>query len=212
VPHGVLPFANILTMLGINSVSFLPNAFKGAPASIVFRTPFLRYLLLLGPACDVGARSLERELKSGTYVGLVPDGIAGIFKCTGRDETVFLKNRRGLAKLALRTGCAVLPAYSMGNTEAFTAWFDPFGVMEALSRRAQASIFFYTGRFGLPLGIPRRTRITVLVGDPIIVTKSENPTQAEINEVHERILRGIQETFDVHKGALGWGHKQIKIV
>jgi len=212
VPHGVLPFANLLSMLGINSFAFLPNVFKGAPASVVFHTPFLRYLLFLGPCCDVGAKSLARELGNGVYIGLVPDGIAGIFKCNANDETIYLKERRGLAKLALRTGCALLPAYSMGNTEAFTPWFDGLGIMESLSRKTQASLFFYTGRFGLPLGIPRRTRITMLVGDPIVVARKESPSAAEVNDVHERLLAGIRETFDAHKHAMGWGHKQMKFV
>ena len=53
MPHGVLPFANLLGMLGINSFSFV-GTFVGAPASVVYRTPFLRYLTLLGPNCDVG--------------------------------------------------------------------------------------------------------------------------------------------------------------
>uniref|UniRef100_A0A0G4H3J2 Acyltransferase n=1 Tax=Chromera velia CCMP2878 TaxID=1169474 RepID=A0A0G4H3J2_9ALVE len=211
-PHGVLPFANLLSMAGINSFSFLPGTFKGAPATVVFSTPFLRYLFLLGPACDVSAKSLERELAKGSFIGLVPDGIAGIFKCSHTSETVYLKNRKGLARLALKTGYALLPAYSMGNTEAFTPWFDPFGLMEWASRKAQASLFFYTGRFGLPLGIPRRTRITMLVGEPVLVQKKENPSPAEIDEVHEELLKGIRECFDLHKDSLGWGHKQMKFV
>ena len=225
MPHGVLPFANLLSMLGINSFSFV-GTFLGAPASVVYNTPFLRYLLLLGPTCDVSGKSMAAHLKKGHPIGLVPDGIAGIFRCNERDETVYLKNRKGLAKLALRTGCAIVPAYSLGNTAAFSAWFDPFGIMEAVSRKLQASLFVYWGRFGLP--IPRRTPITMLCGDPIEILPDlppgpdgkrpargqpvPNPTQEQIDEVHARLLDGIQRTFDAHKGALGWGHKKMKFV
>jgi len=212
-PHGVLPFANILSMAAVNSFSFLPADFKGAPASVVFNTPFLRYLTLLGPACGVSGKAIERELSNGCYVGIVPDGIAGIFCCDHSHEAVYLKNRKGLAKLALRTGCALIPCYSMGNTEAFTPHFDPFGVMEFLSRKTQASFFLYTGRFGLPLGIPRRTRITMLIGEPVIITeKKEQPTPYDVDEVHAKLLHGIRECFDLHKASLGWGHKEMSFV
>jgi len=211
VPHGVLPFANLLCMLGINS--FMPGAlpFIAAPATVVFRTPFLRYLLLLGPSCEVGAKSLSRELAAGNTIGLVPDGIAGIFRCTTDDETIYLKNRKGLAKLALKTGTSIIPAYSLGNTEAFSAWFDPFGLMESLSRKAQASVFFYWGRFGLP--IPHRTPITMLFGDPVSVAqKIPDPTAEQIDEVHQKLLDGIEDVFNKHKASLGWGHKKIQFV
>ena len=49
-----------------------------------------RYLLLLGPSCEVGAKSLARELAAGNTIGLVPDGIAGIFRCTTDDETIYV--------------------------------------------------------------------------------------------------------------------------
>lgn len=152
-------------------------------------------------------------------VGIVPDGVAGIFKHNsasngrrlgpkgpkalkslenqrqkergtvfstdfrGQKELVAMKDRKGIARLALRSGTPVLPAYSFGNTaaprfargleafvrvkafiravhgafEAFSCWYDSFGILESFSRKAQASIFFFWGRFGLP--IPRRTQV-----------------------------------------------------
>jgi 2-acylglycerol O-acyltransferase 2 len=118
-----------------------------------------------------------------------------------------LKERRGIARHALRTGTNVLPAYSFGNTAAFSSWWDPFGILERLSRKAQASIFFYWGRFFLP--IPRRCQITMVYGDPIIVKKVENPTKEQIHELHEQILAGIRKCFEDHKAALGWGDKEL---
>jgi len=211
VPHGVLPFANVLCMLGMNSFSFLGVPFLAAPASVVYNTPFLRYLLLLGPSCNVSAGSMGKQLAQGKCIGLVPDGIAGIFKCNEDDEVITLKSRKGLAKLALRTGAAIIPAYSLGNTAAFSAWFDRWGLMERASRKLHASLFLYWGRFYLP--IPHRTPITMLVGDPVLIpNKVENPTQAQIDQVHQLLLDRIEEVFDAHKGALGWGHKKIKFV
>jgi hypothetical protein len=158
-PHGVLPFANVLSIPAINTFGF--RHFVGAGASVVAHTPCLRYMTMFG-FIDVSAKSIAKALDAGTCVGTVPDGIAGIFRCTADDEVVKLKHRKGISKLALRTGHPIVPAYSVGNTAAFSAWFDPFGILERLSRAAQVSFFLYWGRFYLP--VPLRANITMLKG------------------------------------------------
>ena len=203
-PHGVLPFANVLSIPAINTFGF--RHFTGAGASVVPRTPFLRYMTQFG-FIDVSGKTIAKALEAGTCVGTVPDGIAGIFRTNADDEVVKLKHRKGIAKLALRTGHPILPAYSVGNTAAFSAWFDPYGLLERISRAAQASFFVYWGRFFLP--IPRRANITMLIGKPILVEKVAEPTDAQVDEVHQRLLKEMEELFNTHKAALGWGHKKI---
>lgn len=213
-PHGVLPFANILSIPAINTFGF--KHFAGAPASVVFNTPFLRYLTLF-ECVPVDRRSIEKTVGRGVCVGIVPDGVAGIFTAnTARKlgmaqadvEVVAMKSRRGLARLALRTGTPIVPAYSFGNTAAFSSWYDRFGVLEALSRKLQASLFLYWGRWGLP--IPRRAQITMVVGRPIDVQKTEGePTEEQIDELHERILEEVTTHFNRHKAALGWAEREI---
>mmetsp|Transcript_10059 Transcript_10059/g.22219 ORF Transcript_10059/g.22219 Transcript_10059/m.22219 type:complete len:354 (+) Transcript_10059:260-1321(+) len=206
-PHGVLPLANLLCIPAINNFGF--REFVGAPASVVFRTPFLRYMTMLG-CVDVSGKSMTKAVNAGQCVGLVPDGIAGIFKTKEKDEVVFLKNRKGLAKLALKTGTPLLPAYSLGNTAVFGAWFDPFGIMEALSRKAQTSVFVFWGRFYLPL--PRRVNITMVYGKPIIVEKVEDPSTEQIDQLHAEYLQELEALFNRHKASVGWGHKNIRFV
>ena len=203
-PHGVLPLANILSIPAINTFCFC--RFVGAGASVVSHTPFLRYMTMFG-LVDVGGKSMTKALSKGMCVGVVPDGIAGIFRTNADDEVVVLKSRKGIARLALRTGHAIVPAYSIGNTAAFSAFFDGYGLMERVSRKAQAALFPYWGRFGLP--IPRRCNVTMLLGNALVVEKVEAPTQAQIDELHERLLSSMAELFDTHKAALGWGQKKI---
>ena len=205
-PHGVLPFANVLSIPAINTFSF--RHFVGSGASVVPKTPFLRYMTAFG-VINVSGKTITRALEAGTCVGTVPDGIAGIFSMNKRplEEVVKLKHRKGIAKLALRTGHPIVPAYSVGNTAAFSAWFDPFGILERVSRAVQASLFVYWGRFFLP--IPRRANVTMLIGRPIVVEKVLDPTDAQVDAVHQRLLREMAELFDEHKASLGWGHRAI---
>mmetsp|Transcript_20267 Transcript_20267/g.47328 ORF Transcript_20267/g.47328 Transcript_20267/m.47328 type:complete len:359 (+) Transcript_20267:125-1201(+) len=203
-PHGVLPLANILSISAVTTFTF--RKFVGAGASVVGYTPFLRYMTMYG-FTDVSSKSIAKSLSQGVSVGLVPDGIAGIFRCSGSDEVVVLKKRKGLARLALRTGHALVPAYSIGNTAAFSAWYDPWGIMERVSRKLQAAVFPYWGRACLP--IPRRCNVTMLIGTPLTVSKVENPTEEQIDELHERLLNEFTTLFNTHKASLGWADKKI---
>uniref|UniRef100_A0A7S1ZEZ1 Acyltransferase n=1 Tax=Ditylum brightwellii TaxID=49249 RepID=A0A7S1ZEZ1_9STRA len=207
-PHGVLPIANLLSIPGTNVLGCMK--FVGAPASIVFRTPFLRYMTLY-PSIHVDRASIIKNIvENGTSTGLVPDGIAGIFKQSDHAEVVALKHRKGMARLALSTGTPIIPAYSFNNTAAFSAWWDPYGILENISRKMQASLFLYWGRFGC-CPIPRRVQITMVYGEPIRVDKVEggNPTVEQVDELHERILDGIRDCFESHKHALGLGEKEL---
>jgi 2-acylglycerol O-acyltransferase 2 len=209
-PHGVLPIANVLSMPAVNS--FADLRFVGAAASVVRSTPWLRYITLLG-TCDVSGKAMAAACqKHNMCVGMVPDGIAGIFQQNEEDEVVFLSNRKGLAKLCLKQGLALVPAYSIGNTTAFDCWFDRSGTLEYLSRKLRMSLFVYWGRFFLP--IPYRTNITMLFGAPIRIEKKEaaDITQEDIDEVHGKLLSGIEYLFNSHKATLGWGSRKIRFV
>ena len=203
-PHGVLPLANILSISAINN--FCSVWFVGAAASVVWHTPFLRYMLLYG-VVDVSGKSIAKATAEGASVGVVPDGIAGIFRTNLGKEVVLLKRRKGLAKLALRTGRPLCPAYSIGNTQAFSAAFDSWGIMESVSRRAQAALFPYWGRFGLP--IPRRCNVTILLGEPIVVQQVDDPTEAQVDAVHNELLSRMKRLFDAQKAMLGWQDKEL---
>lgn len=210
-PHGVLPIANFLSMPAINAVA--PNKFVGGPASIVLITPFLRYMTVFGGAVDVSGPSLKRASGEGTCIGIVPDGIAGIFQQNaGQDEErVALKKRMGLAKLSIRNNIPVVPAYSMGNTAVYSSWYDSLGIMEGLSRKLQTSIFVFWGRWGLP--IPKRANITMLLAKPIWPKEVvDNPSKEQVESMHQRILDGIVEAFNLHKGCCGWKERQIVFV
>lgn len=206
-PHGVLPFANLLSIPAVNMFGF--RKFAGAPADAFFRTPMLRYLSLFG-CVHVDAKSISRAVDEGYCVGVVADGVAGIFQNGEDSEAIALLNKKGLARLALRTGTSLVPTYSLGNTDTFSSWYDPFGVMENLSRKARAGIVVFWGRWCLP--IPRRTCITLCLGKPIVVEKVELPTDEQCDALHKQLLDAFRELFERHRAAHGWGHKNISFV
>lgn len=78
-------------------------------------------------------------------MGISTGGVAEVFETdsvTG-DEAVVLRNRKGLVKLAIRTGAALVPCYLFGNTRLFSlysgnGWMRKF--LRNLSRKLGTSI------------------------------------------------------------------------
>ena len=79
--------------------------------------------------------------------------------------------------------------------------------MMRVSRMLRTSLFLFWGRWGLP--IPHRIAITTVVGTPLHVSKTDSPTEEQINELKERVLAEFQRIFEAHKSAYGWGHKKL---
>jgi 2-acylglycerol O-acyltransferase 2 len=206
-PHSVMPFGSLLNIPAVNTFVF--RKFKGGTASVLRYIPMLRYLYLWG-AEECSGKNLAAKVQEGYCVGVVSDGIAGIFKSDRNNEAFFIKDRKALARWCLKHGVPIVPAYSIGNSLAFYSWFDSFGILEWISRKTQVALFLYFGRMALP--IPFRVCVTQLLGAPILVEKVENPTQEQVDAVHQQVLDAYVSLFETHKHALGWSERQLKLV
>lgn len=57
-------------------------------------------------------------------IGISTGGVAEVFETNSPsgDEVIVLKNRKGIIKLAFRTGASLVPCYLFGNTKLFSLW------------------------------------------------------------------------------------------
>ena len=104
-------------------------------------------------AADVpaSAKDIERVLGKGDEsIGLILDGIAGMFMSSSRQEVGCVMQRKAIVKIALRQGTPLVPVYCFGHTELWTVVADPFGILRALSVRLNVSLSPFFGRFGWP--------------------------------------------------------------
>merc|ERR1712157_228398 len=129
------------------------------------------------------------------------DGIHGMFAGASNDEErIFVKHKKGLVKIALRTGTPLVPSYCFGQTKQVHTVQDPFGIMMWLSRKLKISLVVPLGRWFLP--IPFRTPCTVVFGRPIPVEKiasGSEPDPARVSELHERLLDETAAIFERYK-------------
>lgn len=138
---------------------------------------------------------------------LMVGGAQEAFSAFPKQYKFVLKDRKGFIKIAFKTGAPLVPAISFGENDVFEQVYHPPG---STTRRIQDAIKKYTklapiqlvGRgflqynFGI---IPRRHPITTVIGAPIHLKQNFNPSDAEIDDVHDLFCKHITELFETHK-------------
>ena len=72
-------------------------------------------------------------------------------------------------------------------------------------------IFLGRGVFQYNYGIlPRRNKITVVVGKPLNVDQVEDPTRDQIAELHEKYVKALQDLYDEYNPK--YGDTNVKLV
>lgn len=60
----------------------------------------------------------------------------------------------------------------------------------------------------------RQVPITMVIGEAIEVAQVDNPTEEQIDELHQRFMVALRDLFDEYKHKVkgGWQNKQLHIV
>eukprot|EP00930_Biecheleria_cincta_P059312 TRINITY_DN45059_c0_g1_i1.p1 TRINITY_DN45059_c0_g1~~TRINITY_DN45059_c0_g1_i1.p1 ORF type:complete len:366 (+),score=56.35 TRINITY_DN45059_c0_g1_i1:65-1162(+) len=201
-PHGVIPLGDFLSFL-LAPLGYIMGL--GAPA--VLNLPLIGNMLgctgIVSCARECAARTMQTR-----SIGLMPGGIAEIFELRSDREAAYLRRRKGFVKLALESGAALVPCYTLGNSSVYDALTNKS--LQRLSKALRASVTLFWGRFYLP--IPYRRPVCFLMANPIEVPKIEKPSQEDIDKWHQVFCDQMAALFDTHKAAFGWEHKDLVFV
>ncbi|XP_029441847.1 2-acylglycerol O-acyltransferase 2-like [Rhinatrema bivittatum] len=130
--------------------------------------------------------------------------------------TLQILGRKGFIKIALSQGAQLVPVFSFGENELFHQVENPPGslirlVQEKLQKVMGVALplFHARGVFQYSFGLlPFRRPVHTVVGEPIPVTKSVNPTTEEIEALHETYLYHLTRLFETHKARYGIAENQ----
>jgi len=133
--------------------------------------------------------------KGDSPLMMVPGGFhEATITCAGK-ERVFLKNRRGFVKYALRYGYDLVPIYALGENDLIDnkqgGWSWRFW-LNNLSLPAVAP----WGHWLFPLFPRRGVRLVVAMGPPLEMPHIRNPTKEEVEFHHARYIEALQAMYE----------------
>ena len=92
---------------------------RPAVHSIFFKIPGVRELMEAHGAIEATEKEIEKALRGGDSVVLMPGGVQEIGTSSGKGLTVVIRRRRGYLRIAQRVGCPIVPVLTFGEAELF---------------------------------------------------------------------------------------------
>ncbi|XP_067948800.1 2-acylglycerol O-acyltransferase 2-A-like [Watersipora subatra] len=209
-PHGIFStshFANFATEATGFSALF-PNI---VPHLMVldggFRFPLFREYFMMAGFCSSKKSSLEYLMTKetgGNAACVVVGGAIESLEAKSGNFRLILANKKGFIKSALRTGASLVPVYSFGENDLYSQVTNDKMVrlQKWLTKKMGFTVPLAYGRgiFNYSFGIlPQRKPVDSIVGVPIPVTKKENPSQEDIDNLHALYMQGLHDLFERHK-------------
>ncbi|KAK3286898.1 hypothetical protein CYMTET_5569 [Cymbomonas tetramitiformis] len=200
-PHGIASFHHV--MLCSDACGFLTKfptlgyKRRDLAASAALGIPIFREMLLWMGCVDAGRSTAKAVLQRGYSMYVLPGGEREqVLTQCGR-HIVYLKNRKGFVKLALQYGADLIPNYSFGETDMYTTSSFLSGLRLAVCKHLRVALPICWGVALTP--IPRPVPLIAVVGKPIKVEKKVEPTNEDVDELHAKFVKALQELFDNHK-------------
>ena len=174
----------------------------GLAASVVFKVPLWRELMLLLGWREASATMAGGLLAGGCSVVVLPGGVWEMVETSHTEEVLRLQHNLGFVRLAMAHGRPLLPVYCCGETQLYhhNAALTP--CRRQVARKCGFGgpyLFppFASGRWGSPL--PRPTEHRIVVGAPVPTgPPNEQPTDGEVLEVARRWCASMHALFARH--------------
>jgi len=144
------------------------------------------------------------------HLALPPGGFEeATLTCRNKDR-VYIKRRTGFVKLALQHGYNVVPVYCFGENQTYDNIQGMWNFRLWLNKLGMPAIVVF-GSWFFPL-LPRRDDprgIRVVVGEPVVLPKINNPSRDEVRHWHEKYIAALIRIFEEHKEDY-YGHEIAK--
>jgi 1-acyl-sn-glycerol-3-phosphate acyltransferase len=214
-PHDILPYPIFSFNRCLNAVPGVCESGYGLMTGMLFLVPFVRHIYTYCRAHPVDKKTFVNHLAAKHTCVFVPGGVQEVLYVSNdrqADVTLFLEARTGFVKLALESGSPIVPAFAFNVDGSYYAVMMKGAIGKAIGRTIGFLPMVYFGRWGIPLGIPNPSRISLVVGPPIYVKKEENPSKESIAKYHREFVEGMGALYERHKVANGYGHRKLVIV
>eukprot|EP00455_Lapot_gusevi_P053169 TRINITY_DN823_c0_g1_i4.p1 TRINITY_DN823_c0_g1~~TRINITY_DN823_c0_g1_i4.p1 ORF type:complete len:337 (-),score=96.58 TRINITY_DN823_c0_g1_i4:58-1008(-) len=205
-PHGPMSVHHVMMItnaVGFHDISPGTNR-RDLAASITFRIPIFRELLLWLGCVDASRATAVQVLKSGKSMVTLVGGMDEQLLARPGDNMVYVKDRMGFVKLALQYGTPIVPCYAFGENDLYRPSNFLFSFRKMLLKKFRMALPLCYGVTPLFPLLPLSRPLTLVVGAPIPVAQL-NPNDdleafnQEATRLHQRYIEELKELFNKHK-------------
>ncbi|CAF1532113.1 unnamed protein product [Rotaria sp. Silwood1] len=107
--------------------------------------------------------------------------------------------RKGFIRLALENGASLVPVITFGENEHYRQYKNWISNRWIWGR----SIVGY---------LPLRHLVTTVVGKPIQVNQIVDPSQTDIDQLHDQYLQAIEQLYNTNKANYGFENVKLEII
>ncbi|XP_032703652.1 diacylglycerol O-acyltransferase 2-like protein 6 [Lontra canadensis] len=229
-PHGIVSYGVFINFA--TEATGFARIFPAITPSVgtlewIFWIPIVRdYVMSMGvcPVSGLALKYLLTQKASGNAVVIVVGGAAEALLCRPGASTIYLKERKGFVKLALKTGAYLVPSYSFGENEVHNQEIFPEGTWIRFFQKTFQATFkkilglnfcTFHGR-GLTQEswgfLPFNRPITTVVGEPLPIPKIKRPDETTVDKYHALYISALRKLFDQHKVQYGLPETQELII
>ncbi|XP_069671305.1 2-acylglycerol O-acyltransferase 1-like isoform X2 [Periplaneta americana] len=216
-PHGVLGIGSGINFFtNANKVDTVFPNHKSYLATVNYHFK-LFYIREIGHAlgfCPATPKTVSNVLsRPNSVLVLIIGGAAEAFYSRPGKYTFFLSQRKGFVKMALKHGTPLVPVITFGEPDIYDQVDIPEG---SWLRRCQEFIRKITGVAPIILygngPLPYRRQTTTVVGKPLPLEKTLNPTQEQIDELHQKFTTELVKLFEENKKLYLENHEKVHLV
>ncbi|KAF7317850.1 Diacylglycerol o-acyltransferase [Mycena kentingensis (nom. inval.)] len=211
-PHGIIGMGAIATFA--TEATGFSAAFPGIKPHLLtlasnFTIPFYRDMILAMGICSVSKKSCSNILQSGpgSAITIVVGGATESLSAHPGTADLTLRRRLGFIKLAIRNGADLVPVFSFGENDIYEQMPNEPGTTVYKLQQKFKAVFGFTlplfhgrGLLNYNLGLmPYRRQIVAVIGRPIPVTRTENPTLEEVMAVQKLYIEELERIWHTYK-------------
>ena len=147
---------------------------------------------------------------AGNLLALCGGGLAEADLSDAECLRIVVATRKGFVKKALIHGANLIPCIAFGENSVFTKVnFEPGSLLYKMQSRFYSIFKFkhpiYYGRSlftdkKIAKGcVPYKKPISVIMGDPIMVSRVEKPSQEQIDQLHATYMEQLRSIYEANK-------------
>ncbi|KAF7357016.1 DAGAT-domain-containing protein [Mycena venus] len=211
-PHGIIGMGAVATFA--TEATGFSKAFPGIKPHLLtltsnFKIPFYRDVILAMGICSVSKRSCSNILKRGpgSAITIVVGGAAESLSAQPGTADLTLRRRLGFIKLAIRHGADLVPVFSFGENDIYEQMPNERGTTVYKLQEKFKAVFGFTlplfhgrGLLNYNLGLmPYRRQIVAVIGRPIHVTQTDNPSLEEVMRMQKLYIEELERIWNTYK-------------